>query len=64
MTTRVLEPGHDELKARWARLLERAHMSREDLEAAASAGTLSAEEFWLWEDIRSVEFLLGDDVEG
>ncbi|MEX2549380.1 MAG: hypothetical protein WD638_04065 [Nitriliruptoraceae bacterium] len=64
MTTRVLEPGHDELKDRRARLLERAHMSREDLEAAAAAGTLSAEEFWLWEDIRSVEFLLGDDVEG
>ena len=64
MTTRVLEPGHDELKGRRARLLERAHMSREELEAAAAAGSLSPEEFWLWEDIRSVEFLLGEDVAG
>lgn len=62
MTTRVLEPGRDELEDRRARLLERSHMSREELETAAAAGTLSAEEFWLWEDIRSIEFLLGDDV--
>lgn len=62
MTTRVLEPSRDELRERRARLLEHAHMSREALEDAADAGTLSPEEFWLWEDIRSIEFLLGDDV--
>ncbi len=63
MSTRVLEPSLDELRERRARLLDRVRMGRRELEAAASAGTVSSDEFWLWEDIRSVEFLLGDDVE-
>lgn len=64
MATRVLEPSREELLARRARLLGRTHMSREELDTAAAAGTLTADQYWLWEDIRSLEFLLGDDAAG
>jgi hypothetical protein len=60
MSPRVLEPSREELEKRRERLLERARMTREDLEAAANAGTLSGDEYWLWMDIRSIEFLLGE----
>lgn len=36
-------------------------MNRPDLERAAESGALSAGQYWLFEDIRSIEFLLGDD---
>ncbi len=61
MSPRVLEPSAEELRARHARLLARIGRSREELEVAAEAGDLTGEEFWLWEDLRDVEFLLGDD---
>jgi hypothetical protein len=61
MSPRVLEPSAEELRARHARLLARLGRTREGLEAAAEAGRLTSEEFWLWEDLRDVEFLLGDD---
>jgi hypothetical protein len=61
MSPRVLEPSAEELRARRERLLARLGRSRESLEAAADAGQLTSEEFWLWEDLRDVEFLLGDD---
>jgi hypothetical protein len=38
-------------------------MTRTELEDAAAAGSLTPDDFWLWEDLRAVEFLLGDDVE-
>ena len=63
MSTRVIQPSRDELLARRARLIQRARMGRDEMEVAAKAGTLAPDDFWLWEDIRSVEFLLGDDVE-
>lgn len=61
--SRVREPSKEELWARRAELLERARMNREELQAGADAGMLDPDEFWLWKDIRAVEFLLGDDVE-
>lgn len=64
MSPRVLEPSREELEARRQRLLERAGMSRDELEAAATAGTLRGDQFWVWEDIRSIEFLLGEDDGG
>lgn len=60
---RVVEPSLEELRSRRDELLRRTHMSRTELEEAAAAGNLTADEFWLWEDIRAVEFLLGDDAE-
>jgi hypothetical protein len=61
MTTRILKPSRDDLEARRKRLLERLGMNREEAGRAADAGVLSGEQIWIWEDLRSVEFLLGDD---
>lgn len=59
---RVLQPTTEELRARQARLLERSGFtSVEALEDRARRGALSAEEFALWDEIRSIDFLLGDE---
>ena len=39
-------------------------MSRDLLEAMAELSGLSGTRFWVYEDIQSLEFLLGDDVAG
>ena len=46
------------------RLLASIALTREELRAMAELGGLSGTQFWVYEDIRSVEFLLGDDVAG
>jgi hypothetical protein len=63
MSPRVLEPSREDLEARHTRLLERLGVNRAELERLAETGALSGEQIWLWEDIRSIEFLLGDDVD-
>jgi hypothetical protein len=60
---RVHHPTAEELRGRRDRLLARAGTTREDIERRAEDGTLSAEEYWIWQDIRSVEFLLGDEAD-
>ncbi len=62
MSTRVRHPSPEELRARRARLLAEARIDRDELEALAAAGALTGDEFWVWEDVRSIEFLLGDDA--
>lgn len=64
MSPRVLEPSRAELEARRASLLARLAMSRDELRSAADSGSLTGEQYWLLEDIRSIEFLLGTDVDG
>jgi hypothetical protein len=64
MSPRVLQPGREELEARRARLLDRLGMSRDDLERAADSGALTGDQYWLLEDIRSIEFLLGHNDDG
>ena len=64
MSPRVLEPSRSELEARRERLLERLGMDRDELDRAAESGALTGEQYWLLEDIRSVEFLLGSDDDG
>lgn len=64
MSPRVLEPTREELEARRRRLLERLGMSRDELASAAESGTLTGGQYWIWEDIRSIEFLLGHDDDG
>jgi hypothetical protein len=61
MSPRVLEPSREELEERRHRLLERLAMTREEAQAAAAAGVLVGDQLWLWEDLRSIEFLLGQD---
>lgn len=64
MSPRVLEPSRAELEARRGRLLARLGMSPDELDRAAESGALTGEQYWLLEDIRSVEFLLGPDDDG
>lgn len=61
MTRRVIEPSRGDLEERRQRLLARVGMSRDELDTAAKAGTLTGDQFWTWEDIKSIEFLLGED---
>ncbi len=64
MPPRVLEPSRAELEARRSHLLARLAMNRDDLERAADRGSLSGEQYWLHENIRSIEFLLGTEDDG
>lgn len=64
MSPRVLEPSRAELEARRSRILARLSMTRNELESAADSGALTGEQYWLLEDIRSIEFLLGTDDDG
>jgi hypothetical protein len=59
MSPRVLKPSRSDLEARRARLLDRIGMTRKELEQEAESGALTGEQIWIWEDIRSIEFLLG-----
>jgi hypothetical protein len=58
---RLAHPTPTELRHRRERLLDKAGFSREELQRCAEEGTLTPEEYWIWQDIRSVEFLLGDE---
>jgi hypothetical protein len=39
-------------------------MSPDELDRAAESGALTGEQYWLLEDIRSIEFLLGPGDDG
>lgn len=59
---RVIHPTRKELEDRRRRLIERAGVSsRRELAERARRGTLSGEELWLWEDVKSIDFLLAED---
>jgi hypothetical protein len=59
MSPRVIEPSRDELVERRDELIAELQTSREELQDRADAGLLSGEEFYLWDEIESIEFLLG-----
>lgn len=59
----VQHPTTEGLRARRSRLLDKARTTRDDLQQRAADGTLTAEEYWIWRDIRSLEFLLGDEAD-
>lgn len=52
--------SREQLAARLDSLLAEAKVSRADLAAKAEFGTLTGEEFDLWDEVRSIEFLMGD----
>jgi len=62
MTVTVFQPSREELRSRRERLLGEIAMTREQLEREAELGSLSGSQYWTLEDIRSIEFLLGDDI--
>jgi hypothetical protein len=59
---RVMNPSAEDLRAERKRLLARAHAaSVKELNDRAARGGLSADEYSLWEEIRSIEYLLGEE---
>ena len=58
----VGHPTPEQLMRRRKRLLEQAGVtSVAELEERAARDELTGQQFWLWESIRSIDFLLGDD---
>lgn len=64
MPVNVREVSRRELLAERERLLTSIAMTREELEVMAERGGLSGTQDSIYEDIQSVEFLLGDDISG
>lgn len=60
MSEDVRKVSREELRSERTRLLESVGMTRAELKEMATCGGLSGAQFWVYEDIRSVEFLLGD----
>lgn len=60
---RVHRPSEGELRERLIRLLSELGMTRNELAERAREGLLSADQYWALEEIRSVEFLLGEHDE-
>lgn len=58
----VHTPSRDELLDRRRRLLEQSKASREELDRRATQGELAGDEYWLWEELRSIDFLLGEEL--
>jgi hypothetical protein len=59
---RLMNPTADELREQRKRLLARAHASSvAELRERAARGGLSAEEYLLWEEIKAIGFLLGEN---
>lgn len=57
----VQTPSRDELLRRRQQLLDHARISRDKLDVRAERGELVGDEYWLWEALRSIDFLLGED---
>ena len=62
MSENVREVSREELLSERRRLLDSIGMTRDEIEEMAACGRLSGAQFWVYEDIRSVEFLLGDSL--
>ena len=61
MSGSVGELSREELLAERQRLLASIATDRHELETMTTYGGLSGAQFWVYEDIQSVEYPLGDD---
>ncbi|HET8681252.1 MAG TPA: hypothetical protein VFM54_05190 [Micromonosporaceae bacterium] len=57
----VVMRSREELREQRADLLRRANMSFEELDEAAQEFVLNADQRAIWETVRTIDFLLGDD---
>lgn len=60
MSPRIMQPTREDLLRRRQQLLDEAETTRAQLARRAEAGLLQGDEFDLWDEIESIEFLLGD----
>lgn len=61
---RVIDASAEQLRARVDELLNRLGMSREEADRAAEDGLLEGRDYWTYEEIRSIDFLLNDEIHG
>jgi hypothetical protein len=59
--TRLTEVSREDLQARRQAVLKRVGTSYEDLKARAEGRSLVGDEWSAWDELREIEFLLGDD---
>lgn len=57
--SRVVEVSHEELLRRREALASRVGMSYEELARKQRTTDLPADEWWIWQDIEAVNYLLG-----
>ena len=57
----VIVKSRDEFRAQREELLQRVGMTYEELDEGAREYLLDADQRSIWETIRSIDFLLGDD---
>lgn len=60
--SRVVEPSREELKAKLRELYTRIGMAPSELHRRAREQSLEGEQWWLWDQIESLEFLLSDEL--
>ncbi|WP_370326342.1 hypothetical protein [Euzebya sp.] len=58
---KVLEPSAADLRARRERLLASIGMTYTEAQQAAERNLLSGPDFWVWREVQSIDFLLGED---
>lgn len=61
MSITVEHPAESELRSRRAALLEELGQTYEELAELARKYMLTAEELAVWEQVESIDFLLGND---
>lgn len=62
--TRLREVSREDLLERRRTLLERLGTTHEELARRAEHGSLIGEEWAVWDELREIAFLLGDDDPG
>lgn len=58
---RVREVSRDELLQRRRELLDEVGLSVDELRHRAESGSLVGDEWFAWDRLRDIDFLLGDD---
>ncbi|MGY4100072.1 hypothetical protein ACW2Q0_11055 [Nocardia sp. R16R-3T] len=61
MTVTVERVTSEELHRRRGEVLHRVGLTREEIAELAAQHTLTAEEWAAWDELRSIEFLLGEE---
>lgn len=58
MTSRVVEPTVEEMRRRREELLRRARTDYEDLADRAEHDELVGNEWWIWDELEAIDYLL------
>jgi hypothetical protein len=62
--SRVVQPTHEQLERRRRALLERLGGDFDKVNERAGRHDLEGDEWWAWEELRSIDFLLDGESSG